>query len=111
MPVYIWQSECGHTVDVYRTVARRNYRPKASEGAMEGAKYKRVIGRVDTPQKEYRKPIYSDAMAINPEDVAEHKRVHPNVPIMPDGRIGPINSHHQHQRVMAELGFVDRSGR
>lgn len=111
MPIYVWESDClePHVLEVYRTISRRHEPPTDDEGARPGAEYRRCVAGVTSTQKEWHKPIYSDAMAINPEDVAAHRKAHPSIPVMKDGRIGPITSHHQHQRIMKELGFVNRS--
>ncbi len=109
IPIYVWESDKGHAVEVWRHIPYRGEKPRQDEGAKKGHVYTRCIAGVTSTQKDYAKPILSDAMAVNAEDVAEHRKAHPTVPIMKDGRIGPIRNHHEHKRIMKELGFVDRS--
>lgn len=46
----------------------------------------------------------SDSLAINPEQIAEHKKEFPNVGVLPDGRI-EFNSFRQHDRYLKKTGF------
>lgn len=109
MPIYVWRSSSGHVLEVFREVNDRNVPPQTEEGAIDNP-YQRVFGTVHSTQQEWSRPILSDAMAVNPEDVRAHQIAHPNVPILPDGRIGPITNHHQHLQIQKELGFINRSG-
>ena len=46
----------------------------------------------------------SDSLAINPEQIAEHKKEFPDVGVLPDGRI-EFNSFRQHDRYLKKTGF------
>lgn len=109
MPIYTWKNGKGRILEVYRTVSKRGVPPTRDEGAGRG-NYVRVVEGVHSTQQEWSKPVYSDSMGINAEDVRAHQIAHPSIPILADGRIGPITNHHQHLAIQKELGFINRSG-
>jgi len=47
---------------------------------------------------------YSESMAINPSQIAEHKAAFPNVDVLPDGRIH-FTSVKQQERYVDKCGF------
>jgi len=58
---------------------------------------------------DYRNPVLSDALAVHPEQVAQHRAAHPDIPILDDGRV-VLKSHRDRQRILKKLGFHDRDG-
>jgi len=53
----------------------------------------------------YRRPIISDSLAINPSQIPEHKKRFPNIEITPDGR--PIfDNFTKHENYLQATGFV-----
>ncbi len=47
-------------------------------------------------------------MGVNTQQVAEFKKIYPDVPITKMGDVGPFNSYHEHARCMKRLGFHNR---
>jgi hypothetical protein len=58
---------------------------------------------------DYVEPILSEAAGVMPSQVAEHRRVHPDIPITNDGRV-VFTSHSQRKQALRKLGMVDRDG-
>ncbi|MFP3345223.1 hypothetical protein R0J87_22345, partial [Halomonas sp. SIMBA_159] len=58
---------------------------------------------------DYVEPVLSEAAGVMPDQVAEHRRRHPDVPMTNDGRV-IFTSHSQRKRVLRKLGMVDRDG-
>jgi hypothetical protein len=46
-------------------------------------------------------------MGVHPSQVAEHRRVHPDIPMTDDGRV-IVRSHSEKKRIMKRLGFYDK---
>jgi hypothetical protein len=58
----------------------------------------------------YDKPIISDAMAIPPEQIAEHKATFPDIKITDQGQ--PIfDNYAKHQDYLDKTGFVKQPGK
>lgn len=56
-------------------------------------------------QGNYKHPIHSDAMAINPEQRAEHEQLFPNICL--DGQCRPIfDNFRDHENYLKKTGFV-----
>lgn len=47
----------------------------------------------------------SESLAINPDQIAEHKATFPDVGVLPDGRI-EFNSFRQHDKYLKKAGLV-----
>lgn len=41
---------------------------------------------VGAGKRSYHKPIVSDSMAMNPDQIPEHKRLHPDIKVTPEGQ-------------------------
>lgn len=55
----------------------------------------------------YSKPIHSDALAMNPEQVAEHREMFPSIPV--DEQCRPVFTNSQdHQDYMNKCGVVKK---
>ncbi len=53
----------------------------------------------------YKTPVHSDSLAINPNQVAEHKKMFPNIEL--DGDCRPIFDNFQrHEAYLKKTGFV-----
>ena len=53
----------------------------------------------------YDRPIVSDALAINPEQIPEHRRLFPNIEVRPDGR--PVfDNFTDHEGYMKKCGII-----
>jgi hypothetical protein len=71
---------------------------------------------LDWPQRKikaiglpYDRPVYSVAAGVPPNQVEEHRRVHPNIPITDDGCV-VFTDHYQRKNVLKQLGMIDRDG-
>lgn len=54
--------------------------------------------------REYRKPIHSDSLAINPNQREQHEKLFPNIPIDSEGR--PVFSNYRdHNSYLEKCGF------
>lgn len=58
---------------------------------------------------EYDKPILSDSLGVMPNQVADHRRRYPDIPMLDDGRV-VIRSHAEGKRIRKTLGFYDKNG-
>jgi hypothetical protein len=47
--------------------------------------------------------MYSDTLGVMPSQVAEHRMLHPDIPLTNDGRV-IITSAREHERICAKLG-------
>ncbi|GAH08477.1 unnamed protein product [marine sediment metagenome] len=55
--------------------------------------------------KDYKKPLVSDSLAIHPSQITEHKKVFPDVEVTPEGQ--PVfTNYKQHQKYLDKAGFV-----
>ena len=67
------------------------------------------FAHVGSTQQGYRKDVLSDTLGISPSQIPEHKRLFPDVDVLPDGRIR-FENHHQRKKYLKATGFVDRDG-
>jgi len=63
----------------------------------------RVFG-FHTPQERYYHPMISDSLAMNPNQIAEHRRMFPDITVHPDGR-PEFSSYKQHDAYLEKTGF------
>jgi hypothetical protein len=109
MPVYCYQCKtCGkiHT----------DYRKRVDDRALPGpmccgapTTFAPFAATVNSTDMEYNKPVLSESMGVHPSQVAEHRRLHPDIPMTDDGRV-IIKSHNEYKRIRKKLGFSDRAG-
>jgi hypothetical protein len=59
---------------------------------------------------DYDVPVLSESLGVSPNQVAEHRAMHPTIPMLDDGRV-VVTSHQEYRRIRKELGFVDTSKR
>ncbi|KKN72402.1 hypothetical protein LCGC14_0411150 [marine sediment metagenome] len=58
----------------------------------------------------YTKPIHSDSLAIHPEQVEEHRRLYPKIPL--DEKCRPVfENYPDHDEYLEQTGHVKQSGR
>jgi hypothetical protein len=108
MPVYCLKcSMCSATRTVLRPIARRNETIPC--GICGSGELRRDMANegVNSTDVEYARPVYSDAAGVAPDQVPEHRRRFPDIPITDDGRV-IFTSHNQRKRALKQLGFVDR---
>ena len=105
MPVYCYICrECDKTSVKLRTERKRNSYPRCACGRLMTRDIHAECPR--STQKEYQKEILSEAAGVAPNQVADHRRVHPDIPITDDGRV-VMTSHRQRQKVLGQLGLKD----
>lgn len=63
--------------------------------------------RVNIGDKEYARPIVSDALAISPVQAEEHRRIFPDIEL--EGNCRPVfKSYRQHDSYLKKIGAVKR---
>lgn len=79
-------------------------------GGANGMLQRDVIGSmpVHTTEKEYDRPLYSEALGIHPSQISEAQQKFPHHEFTPDGRM-ILRSHTQRERTLKELGFHDNN--
>ena len=58
----------------------------------------------------YDNPIVSSSMAINPEQIAEHKATFPDIEVTPEG-CPVFDNYSQHEAYLKKTGFVKHPGK
>ncbi len=103
MPTYCFICpECERTEEV--VIGMRDRKDRVCECGSEMVR-DYCAERPNIGDREYRRPIHSDSLAIMPHQVAEHKRKYPNINIDNEGR--PIfTSFRQHDQYLKDTGFV-----
>ena len=64
---------------------------------------------VNSTDMQYDKPVLSESMGVHPSQVAEHRRLHPDIPMTDDGRV-IMKSHNEYRRITKKLRFLDKAG-
>ncbi len=63
--------------------------------------------RCASTDQEYLTPVLSESVGCRPDQVAEHRRRFPDVPVTDQGQV-VFTSHNQRRRVLKTLGYFDR---
>ncbi len=117
MPRYVYKCpSCGEQATEFRPVARRNRRRPVCRNCLgtdkEGNTYAIAMDRdIKTElsslgpdfSKKYAKECVDDTMGVHPNQVAEHRRRHPNIRLNEEGSI-LIGSPAERLSVVKELG-------
>lgn len=112
MPVYTFKClVCGRSHDELRTIANRDLPSPCPFPRCDGACERDVVEsmRVNSTDQEYGTPLLSEALGVHPGQIKEAQKRFPHHEFHPDGRM-IIRSHASRNRIMRELGFVDRDG-
>lgn len=114
MPRYAYECALHHRLDQVRTIDDRDTPklcPVCDEAKVCTPLQRDVIGSmpVHTTEKEYEKPIFSDALGVHPSQINEAKQKFPHHEFTPDGRM-ILRSHTQRNRAMKDLGYHDKDG-
>jgi hypothetical protein len=92
MPQYDFACDCGHEQSVIWPMSR-------SRELLDCGVY-----HFNTPADSYSRPIASDSLAINPEQIPEHRKQFPDVEVLPDGR--PVfDNFAKHDAYLKKTGF------
>jgi len=111
MPLYYYQCKiCNSTDSDIRVIADRNDSMVCCEcgGVME-----RAVG-LENPNivrtEDYADPLHSDSLAINPSQVAEHRKLFPDIEIDSQGR--PVfKKYRQHDKYLEACGIDKKEQR
>ena len=101
MPQYDFACDCGHKQSVIWPMSRSGELLKCSE--CSGQMYREY--NFNTPKDSYSRAIVSDSLAINPEQISEHRKHFPDVEVRPDGR--PVfDNFAKHENYLKKTGFI-----
>lgn len=106
MPCYCYIcSECDYTTEVFRSIESRNDELICSE-CNNVMKRDIRAETVNTGNKTYNsRPIHSDSLAIMPSQVAEHRRMFPDIKL--DKECRPVfDNFKQHDNYLKKIGAV-----
>ncbi len=101
MPLYTYYCEvCGEPKEIIKSMKDESIPVCCGQNMRRDFK-------ADVPNvgdKEYARPLHSDALAVGPAQVAEHKKLFSDVPL--DSQNRPIlTSYKQHERYIKTRGF------
>lgn len=103
MPIYIYKcKDCGVSQEVMRRMSQCNDPLECSCGGETGRDFNGECA--GNGNKEYGETKWSQSLAINPNQIAEHKRLFPDVKVRADGCPG-FDSVQQHDRYLEKTGF------
>lgn len=106
--IYCYECDkCSRKSEELRDRDKRNARKKCKCGGVFRRNLRSEL--VNSPEQDYRTPVLSDAMGVHPNQVQEHRRAFPDIPITDDGRV-VCSSHANKKRHMKALGFIDLDG-
>jgi hypothetical protein len=111
MPIFSFVCDtCGVRDDDYRTIEERDKPTGCLNNNCDGFRHRDVVGSM-RPHTDlgYATPLLSDAMAVDPSQIAEAQRQFPHHRFAPDGRM-IFGSHQERSRVLKDLGYHDRDG-
>ena len=104
MPIYpMICDECNRTEDV---VARMKDKlsHKCSCGAQMRRNWQESTPLRNCQGREYTRPIVSNSLAMNPNQIAEHRKLFPNIKVHPDGR-PEFTNFKDHDDYLKKTGF------
>lgn len=104
MPRYCYVCpDCGATVEQHRSMRRRNVSPSCGCGCRMERDLGSELSGTDT--QDYDHEILSDRMGVHPSQVAEHRRMFPNIPMNDQGQI-VVRNGAEERRINRELAKV-----
>jgi putative FmdB family regulatory protein len=108
MPLYEFQcGECGHVTGV---IAPMSSVPTTTPCEMGCSLPSTRIFSFNSGNVDYANPIVSQSLAMHPEQIDEHKRLFPDIPVTPDGC--PVFSNFaDHEAYLKKTGFVKIPGK
>lgn len=109
VPIYQYVCDtCGKTADEYREISDRDRPAGCLNGVCDGFVHRDVVGSM-RPHTDlgYQSPIYSDALGVHPDQIAEATARFPDHKFHPDGRM-ILSSHTERNRVLKDLGYFDK---
>lgn len=108
MPIYCYYCHnCLSHMELYREADNRNDMPVCDCGELMD---RDITAEFGAPRRAgYHTTIHSVAAGVAPSQVAEHRKLYPDIPINNDGTI-PMESHYERKRILKRLGMHDRDG-
>lgn len=102
MPLYEYKCpNCNHIVEDFKPANEAKYLPVCPKcNTLMVRQFDFHAGN-----KEYDSTFYSDSLAINPNQIEEHKKHFPNIRVDKQGRVG-FDSYKQHDDYLKKTGFV-----
>ena len=79
-------SQCYETIEVVRSMADCNGPVTCSCGTIMDRDFKTEGVLVGAGKRSYHRPIVSDSLAINPEQIPEHKEMFPDIKVTSEGQ-------------------------
>lgn len=108
MPEYSYICNCGAKRTVVKPMSDATNPVNCDCGKVMSRDYK--ADAVMDSDREYHRPLVSDSLAINPEQITEHKKKFPNVEITREGQ--PVfRTFRQHDNYLKATGFEKKSQR
>lgn len=106
MPFYSFVCDkCGQKWEQFREMEHSNDPSLCRCGEWMRRDFKIDCPAVGGGAHKYRRPIVSDSLAINPDQIEEHHRLFPDVKILDDGR--PVfEDYKTHDAYLEKTGFV-----
>jgi putative FmdB family regulatory protein len=105
MPFYCYACpECAHTDEIVKSMAERFKEEKCPKcGTVMERDY--VAEKPTHHSGGYSRPIVSDSLAMHPDQIAEHRRMFPDVKVTPEGQ--PVfENFQQHDSYLKKIGAV-----
>lgn len=103
MPTYLFYCpECGERKEIIKPMSQSGKREVCDCGASLIRDY--AGEHVNSGNKEYGKTKFSDSLAVNPNQIAEHQRLFPNIRMDSAGRPG-FDNVQQHKKYLEKTGF------
>jgi len=104
MPCYcFFCPDCSKSVELVLHISEVSNEHKCECGGTLRQDY-RAKNIHDVGDRQYHTPIHSDALAINPDQIEEHRREFPDVKIDNEGR--PVfETYTQHEAYLKKTGF------
>jgi putative FmdB family regulatory protein len=108
MPVYEYKcTVCGKSHEEVRQIRHRDLTSPCPEPQCDGACERDVVASM-SPHTDtgYQSPILSEALGVDPSQIADAQKRFPHHKFTPDGRM-ILESHQERSKVLKELGFRD----
>ena len=102
MPVYFYECKCGEGGEHFVHNSNDEVKCEKCKAVME----RQGTLHFSAPTGKVKR--YSDAMGVHPEQVAEHRKVHPEITLTDDGRV-VTHSLAEQRRVAKKIGMVDHN--
>lgn len=105
MPAYCYVCQwCGRREEIVRSMRDPEQVPICGcRGELMAREFQAEC--VNVGDREYRKPIVSNALAVSPNQVVEHRQLFPDIEMTPEGQ--PVfRDYRQHDAYLKKIGAV-----